>query len=414
MLEVTMISTGDEVLYGDITDTNAAWLSRLFFDNGVMVTRRTTVGDQLDRLVKEIEHCSLTADIVIVNGGLGPTTDDLTAQAAAIAADVGLELSEYWLAAMRDKYAKLGRDMPETNLKQAMLPEGAELLDNPVGTACGFAMRLNRAWIFFTPGVPSEFELMVQEQILPRILSIQTERSARECHRLYTFGLSESGIGQTLQSLVLPEEIELGYRSSLPFIEVKLFAPQGNVEASRLYQEISVLLGHNVVGEGVPLLSTIGTALESMGMQLAVVEDHSGGMVMSHLSDNALCANALVQGWLLKPQRHQQPSTTEVTEEELLAVEAMAIGARENSNASLALAVGQKNEQGATLALATELGVWSQLVATRRTYSLSDHRTMITTAALDMLRRFLTGKPVIGHYESLNCVISRHVPSNDL
>ncbi|MGF1726576.1 CinA family nicotinamide mononucleotide deamidase-related protein [Photobacterium nomapromontoriensis] len=408
MLEVVMISTGDEVLYGDIDDTNAAWLSRLFFDNGVMMTRRTTIGDQLDRLAKEIEYCSLTADIVIVNGGLGPTTDDLTAQAAAIAADVGLELSSFWVDAMRDKYAKLEREMPETNLKQAMLPEGAELLDNPVGTACGFAMRLNRAWLFFTPGVPSEFKLMSREKILPRILSTQIDHDGRECHRLYTFGLSESGIGQTLQSLVLPEGCELGYRSSLPFIEVKLFAPQGHSQVPALYQDIAAKLGNNVVGEGRSLLPTIGAALNSMSLQLAVTEDHSGGMVMNRLSDDELCAQALAQGWLLKQPRSNQVLSVE---ESLLDVEAMALAAKDKANVSLALAVGHSAEQGVTIALATEAGIWSQCVVTRRIYSSQDHRVVITTAVLDMLRRFLTNKPVIGHYESIDCILSRHIPN---
>ena len=200
MLKVAMISTGEEVLHGDITDTNAAWLSALFFQRGFPMSRRTTVGDQLDVLAKEIEHCSLTADVVIVNGGLGPTTDDLTAQAAAIAADVGLELVDEWVVAMEEKYARLGRVMPETNLKQAMLPEGAEVLDNPIGTACGFAMRINRAWVLFTPGVPSEFKKMAHEQILPRLANQFSNNNARECIRLYTFGLSESGIGQSLQT----------------------------------------------------------------------------------------------------------------------------------------------------------------------------------------------------------------------
>ena len=86
MREITMISTGEEVLLGDITDTNAAWLSRLFFQNGFPMTRRITVGDHCERLAKEIESCSFNSDIVIVNGGLGPTSDDLSAAAAAMAA----------------------------------------------------------------------------------------------------------------------------------------------------------------------------------------------------------------------------------------------------------------------------------------------------------------------------------------
>ena len=158
MLSVVMISTGEEVLYGDITDTNAAWLSAQFFEQGFAMTRRVTVGDNYEALAKEIEMCSLSADIVIVNGGLGPTSDDLTAASAAMAANVGLEQSNAWVAEMTAKYQQVGRVMPAANLKQAMLPEGAELIDNPVGTACGFMMQLNRAWLFFTQGALRVFK----------------------------------------------------------------------------------------------------------------------------------------------------------------------------------------------------------------------------------------------------------------
>ena len=205
MLSVVMISTGEEVLYGDITDTNAAWLSAQFFEQGFAMTRRVTVGDNYEALAKEIEMCSLSADIVIVNGGLGPTSDDLTAASAAMAANVGLEQSDAWVDEMTAKYQRVGRVMPAANLKQAMLPEGAELIDNPVGTACGFMMQLNRAWLFFTPGVPSEFKVMVKDQILPRLQTMFNVMDSKVCHRLYTYGLSESGISDLFQSLALPE-----------------------------------------------------------------------------------------------------------------------------------------------------------------------------------------------------------------
>ena len=143
MLIVEMLSTGDEVLHGQIIDTNSAWLADCFFQQGLPLHSRTTVGDNLDSLVTTFLERSQHADVVIVNGGLGPTSDDLSAMAAAIAAKVPLVEHPEWIAVMESYFVARGREMPATNRKQAMLPANAELIDNPVGTACGFALYIN-------------------------------------------------------------------------------------------------------------------------------------------------------------------------------------------------------------------------------------------------------------------------------
>ena len=169
MINVEMLSTGDEVLHGQIIDTNAAWLADLFFEQGLPLTRRNTVGDSLESLVTVLRERSEHCDVLIVNGGLGPTSDDLSALAAATAKGEGLVLHEEWLTRMERFFSERGRVMAPSNRKQAEIPASAELVDNPVGTACGFAVQLNRCLMFFTPGVPSEFKVMVEHEILPRL-----------------------------------------------------------------------------------------------------------------------------------------------------------------------------------------------------------------------------------------------------
>ncbi|MGF1698921.1 CinA family nicotinamide mononucleotide deamidase-related protein [Photobacterium makurazakiensis] len=414
MLQVAMISTGEEVLHGDITDTNAAWLSRVFFEQGFAMTRRTTVGDQLEMLAKEIEHCSLTADVVVVNGGLGPTTDDLTAQAAAIAADVGLELSEYWVAEMMAKYAKLNRVMPETNLKQAMLPEGAELLDNPVGTACGFAMHLNRAWIFFTPGVPSEFKVMTHEQIIPRFIGSFSSDQAKDCHRLYTFGLSESGIGQTLQNIALPDGFEFGYRSSLPFIEVKIFCPREHAEADAIKEQVRDLLGDNIVGIEQPLLEEVSNLLTKTEYSLTIAEQATGGFLTSWVHDAPEMRAHIQKAWVLGDEK-----TVEHTQDEQLgAVLAIAAAARDNAcngenitGGGIIMASGKLHDGQVAVVLSTPEGDWAQVITTKRQYASRDFRYVLSTVMLDMLRRWLSGKDVIGQYESLTRIDEAYIVS---
>ncbi|MFC1503415.1 CinA family nicotinamide mononucleotide deamidase-related protein [Pseudomonadota bacterium] len=397
MLQIAMISTGEEVLHGDILDTNAAWLSRLFFQHGFALSRRTTVGDQLEVLATEIEHCSLTSDIVVINGGLGPTSDDLTAQAAAIASDVGLEQSDYWVEQMQVKYQKLGREMPKTNLKQAMLPEGAELLENPIGTACGFAMKLNRAWLFFTPGVPSEFKQMVQVEIVPRLTRAFPKVAARDCLRFYTFGLSESGIGETLSPLSLPKGYEIGYRSALPFIEIKLFAPRGDEQAHSLQQTMVSLLGDNVVGVGKTLPELVGELLVKQDLSLTVAEQSTGGWLTSWLQDFPNAKAKLRQGWMLAANTEH-----EIEKKDLLASAlAMATAARDNTASDIALVSGPVHDDKVAVALSTPQGDWAQLIKTKRRYASNDHRNVVATVMLDMLRRWLDGRAVVGHYESI-------------
>lgn len=207
MLQTEMLSTGDEVLHGQIVDTNAAWLAELFFNQGLPLTRRNTVGDSLDSLVAALTERSQHADILIVNGGLGPTSDDLSAEAAARAAGVALELHEGWLAQMERFFAERGRVMAPSNRKQALLPAGSEMIDNPVGTACGFAITLNRCLIFFTPGVPFEFKRMVEHEILPRLRARFTIPEPPLCLRLTTFGRSESDLAAQLDTLTLPPDV---------------------------------------------------------------------------------------------------------------------------------------------------------------------------------------------------------------
>ncbi len=154
MLNVEMLSTGDEVLHGQIVDTNAAWLADVFFNQGLPLTRRHTVGDNLDDLIAILRERSEQADVLIVNGGLGPTSDDLSALAAATAKGETLVLHDAWLKQMERFFTDRGRVMAPSNRKQAEIPASAELVDNPVGTACGFALQFNRCLMFLPPASP--------------------------------------------------------------------------------------------------------------------------------------------------------------------------------------------------------------------------------------------------------------------
>ncbi|WP_419210350.1 nicotinamide mononucleotide deamidase-related protein YfaY [Providencia manganoxydans] len=388
---VEMLSTGDEVLHGQIIDTNAAWLADCFFQEGFPLNGRTTTGDNLDDLVKTLCERSQHADILIVNGGLGPTSDDLSALAAATAAGVPLVEHVEWIAVMERYFASRERVMPETNRKQALLPEGAELIDNPVGTACGFAMELNGCWLFFTPGVPSEFKVMVDGQILPRLRQRYPLSEPPLCLRLTTFGRSESSLATQFDPLSLPESCVLGYRSSMPIIELKLTGPatQKQLMLSQ-WQTIKSEVNENLIFEGTEgLPNVICHDLNQQQLRVAISEEFSAGLLTWTLNS----VSAPLNGSSVLNQQEDQSLAA-------LIIRASTMAKQED--AQIGLAIGDYHDGCLNLALYTP----QQSYAQRVRYMPSNHSTKIkqdvsVMLMLDMLLRWLRGRNVFGQYEWL-------------
>lgn len=398
MINVEMLSTGDEVLHGQIIDTNAAWLADLFFEQGLPLTRRNTVGDDLESLVNILLERSEHADVLIVNGGLGPTGDDLSALAAATAKGEGLVLHEAWLAQMERFFTDRGRVMAPSNRKQAEIPASAELVDNPVGTACGFAIKLNRCLMFFTPGVPSEFKVMVEQQILPRLRARFTLPEPPLCLRLTTFGRSESDLAQSLDSLPLPPGVSMGYRSSMPIIELKLTGPATQKEAMlALWPEVQRVAGESLIFEGTEgLPAQIARTLKARQLSVTLSEQFTGGLLALQLSraDAPLLASEVVP----------------FQQETLAQTARWAAERRVKHFAGLALAVGGVDDEHLNFALATPEGthaLQAKMSITR--HSQAVRQEVCAMMALNMLRRWLNGKPVASEHGWINVVDSLFV-----
>ncbi len=398
MINVEMLSTGDEVLHGQITDTNAAWLADIFFEQGLPLTRRNTVGDSLDALVNILRERSEHADVLIVNGGLGPTSDDLSALAAATAKGEELVLHTEWLSHMERFFSDRGRVMAPSNRKQAEIPASAELVDNPVGTACGFAIQLNRCLMFFTPGVPSEFKVMVEKEILPRLRQRFTLPEPPICLRLTTFGRSESDLAQSLDHLSLPAGVTMGYRSSMPIIELKLTGPATEKAAMlALWPEVKRVAGESLIFEGTEgLPAQIACDLQDRQLSLTLSEQFTGGLLALQLSrvSAPLLASEVV------------PS-----QEETLAQTAHWVAERRVKHfAGLALAVSGVEEDHLNFALATPEGTHALRVKmSAARYSLAVRQEVCAMMALNMLRRWLAGKEVASEYGWINVVESLFV-----
>jgi len=218
-MRLEIICTGDEVLTGKIVNTNFSYMSQKLEDVGLSVRWETTVGDDRESLLRAFQLASERADAVIVNGGLGPTVDDLSQEVAAQAAGVDLVLNEEWLTRMEEFFRRRSRVMPPNNKKQAMLPSTAEVIDNPIGTACGFALDIGKARFFFTPGVPRELRRMLEEQVMPRLLARSGLQTAIYLKRFHSYGLGESHVDALLtgvEELVPDGSVKLGFRAHYP------------------------------------------------------------------------------------------------------------------------------------------------------------------------------------------------------
>ncbi len=382
-----MLSTGDEVLHGQIVDTNAAWLADVLFQNGLPMSSRSTVGDSLASLVETLQARSEVADVLIVNGGLGPTSDDLSALAAAKACGVELVLHQAWLDNIEAWFASRGRVMAASNRKQAEIPANAEMLDNPVGTACGFALRLNRCWIFFTPGVPSEFKVMVEQQILPRLKQQFDLPEPPLCLRLTTFGRGESDIAAELEPLALPEGVVMGYRSSMPIIEIKLTGPASQrVAMEQVWQQVRLLLAECTIFEGTEGLPTLlARELKDRGFRLALSEQYTAGLLHWQLAAAEVPLSAA----------EILPAHQEGLEEQVQRTRALAA----HQGTVLALSTGALEEGEVSLALHTPEASWGQRVKfTHGRHNLETRQKVVAMMAMNMLRRWLHGSEVsTGH-----------------
>ncbi len=242
---------------------------------------------------------------MIVNGGLGPTVDDLSQEVAAEACGVELVLSDYWMTRMTESYARRGRVMPPNNRKQAMLPANAEFIDNPIGTACGFAVTIGRARFFFTPGVPREMRRMLDEQVIPRLLKLGGITGVTRLKRFHSFGIGESRADNMLSDMAVFKnggDIKLGFQAHYPQLETKL-AAHGATEAelaarlAPVEAEVRKRLGNFVVAEDEQTLEGVilATLLER-GHTLSTAEMFSGGHLAARLAPLAGAERAFRRG----------------------------------------------------------------------------------------------------------------------
>jgi nicotinamide-nucleotide amidase len=409
-LQVQLLLTGNEIMSGDTVDSNSAMIARRLSELAIGVHRKVTVGDDVELLKGELAAMAADADLVIVNGGLGPTVDDLTAEILAAVAGVGIEEHPTAVAHLEKWCGRRNLQLNAANMKQAMLPAGAVIVDNPIGSAVGFELMLGDCRVICTPGVPGELAAML-DGILDS-LAQQLERPVeRDILRLQTFGLGESTAQQMISDTYpdWPAEVDLGFRAGAPQMEIKLSIDKASAVPvqQRCREQLEQLFGDHIIGEGdTQLAERVLELLRDSGKTLTTAESCTGGLIASMLTRIPGSSEGFHAGFVTYANHIKEsvlgvsPETLEdkgaVSEEVVIE---MAEGAMARSRADYAIAVsGIAGPDGGTAdkPVGSVWLAWGQ-AGQIRTRGLcwpverSLFQTMIAAAGLDMIRRSLLG-----------------------
>ena len=281
-MRIEVLCTGNELLDGTVLDTTATWFCERAFARGAPVSRKETLPDDLPVLVEAFRQMGERADFVVVSGGLGPTIDDITLDAAAQAAGVPLEEDVAILARLKQRFAERGFVFTPNNARQARVPRGGTAVHNPHGTAPMMILKVGRADCFLLPGVPREFRGLCDEQVIPRLearLAAETGRAHYASRVLKLFGIGESMADDRVKDLpVRHPHVQVGFRTHLPENHLKLLAQGATDEEARARLAAAEADARALVGEKIfgvdhdEFPAVVFRALKAAGATVALAE----------------------------------------------------------------------------------------------------------------------------------------------
>lgn len=348
-----IITIGDEILIGQIVDTNSAWMAKQLNLIGISVKQVTSVSDDENHIIDALQSAEKRAEIILITGGLGPTKDDITKLTLAKYFNMGFRRDEPTLAVVKELFARLGRPMIDINEKQADVPEGCEVILNTKGTApCMWFNEHGKVFISM-PGVPYEMKFLMEEQILPRLKA--TFKLPHILHKtILTAGIGESFLAVQIEDIEssLPKHIKLAYLPKLGQVRLRLSAKGDNEEelrtevqlfADRIVHRVNKFV---VAEDDIPLEKAILDIMEQRGLTLSAAESCTGGYISHLITQHAGCS-AVFYGGAVAYSYSLKESVLGVKEETLVefgavseeTVKEMAEGARTKFKTDYALAV---------------------------------------------------------------------------
>ncbi len=306
-MKAELITVGDELLIGQVVNTNAAWIGEQFCEMGVDLVRTSVVGDVLEDIERELSYASRSADLIVITGGLGPTHDDVTRTAIARFFNVGLYLDESVSEAIAARFARRSRTMSPSNLSQALVPEGFTVLPNPVGTAPGLwwsGVHQDRTLLVaILPGVPHEMQYLFRHEVKPRIRGIEGLHVIQ--HRtLLTSGIGESNLQDLIGDLsdFLDDHLRLAYLPSTSGVRLRLTAyaslpEEAQERLDRIETHLRNRIGKFIYGANSDTLeSVVVELLKQSGQKIAVAESCTGGFVAHRLTNVSGSSEVVVGG----------------------------------------------------------------------------------------------------------------------
>ena len=294
MPSAEIISIGTELLLGEIVDTNAPYLARLLRGIGVDLFRKTTIGDNTQRIAQIIQESLSRCDIIIATGGLGPTVDDPTREAVALAVGVTTEYHPELWDQIQARFARYGRLPTENNRRQAFIPQGALAVENPVGTAPSFILETTGKVIIALPGVPKEMEYLMQNAVIPFLRQRFDLHGIIKARVLHTAGVGESQIDEMIGDLETMRNPTVGLLAHSGQVDVRITAKaDSEPEADRMIQELEKTLqqrlGDMIYGADQDTLDgVVFETLQRKAWKLAVLEAGLNGDLIKRLTANPL------------------------------------------------------------------------------------------------------------------------------
>lgn len=290
-MQAEIITIGDEILIGQIVDTNSAWIATRFAENGITIGRIVSVSDTADEIQQAMSSALSRVDIVIMTGGLGPTKDDITKPTIARFFGMKLVRDQATYEYVRDMMAARGVEFNQSNQSQAMVPDGCTVLHNRNGSAPGMLLRQGNKMLFSLAGVPFEMKSLVDEQVLPIIRS-EFKLQAMVHRTVITFGMAESVLSETIEpwELALPEYLHLAYLPNPRGIRLRLSAYDveqsvATAEIERQFIALRQIIAPYYLGyEPSSVEDSLAQVLVERGETLALAESCTGGLISSRIT----------------------------------------------------------------------------------------------------------------------------------
>ena len=304
MRKVSIISIGNELLSGQIIDTNAAYLGKKLLAIGIPVVSSYTIGDDIDSIIRSFNLAGSDADVIIATGGLGPTDDDLTRQALAKFLGTELQLQDKLLRTIQSFFTCRNRQMPSKNKIQAYIPAGAKALANNLGTAPGIMAEVEGKMLFALPGVPAEMKQMFEESVLPEMQRFASGQAV-VMRKLRCFGTGESNIAELIGSLMQRGRnplINCTASCGVITLAINATAKDKDTAWQMIEKDEEILrkkLGELVYGtDEQTLAEVVGEKLAQQKKTIAVAESCTGGYIAKLLTDNPGASGYFTHGWI--------------------------------------------------------------------------------------------------------------------